>query len=402
MDGRSVEQLLAVEPARCSREQLFDQLIELDRLTARVQARRERFLAAIHDPGDRKQWAREEVACALRWSVGFTAARLAQAHHLVTKLPKVLALHETGAIGEAHARAAAEATYGLSDQAVAAVQDRVLARAPEQTVTQFRAGLRRAAAAVDTRTVDDTHQAARAGRLVRLSPLPDGMAGIWSTHTALDAAAIYARLSEAARHAEQAAGEHRIGDRIGMDARRADIVRDLLLGTTGDTPARHARVQVLIPHTVATGSADAPGELAGYGPIPATQCRDLLTDPTSRIEQLRLDPAGQVLPIGVIEIATRRDPTTSQARWITARYPTCRFPSCNRRAVGCEIDHTTAWNGHNTLNTNLGPLCARHHHLKHDAPGWTLRQDTSGTFTWHTPHGRTYRTPPDELPTADP
>ncbi len=159
---------------------------------------------------------------------------------------------------------------------------------------------------------------------------------------------------------------------------------------------------MLIPYAIATGDSDAPGELAGYGPMPASSCRELLTDPTTRIEQIYVDATGQVLPIRVIECPTRREPTASQARWITARFPTCRFPGCNRRATGCEIDHTIAWNGHNTLNSNLGPLCLRHHHLKHDAPGWTLSRDPAGSFTWRTPHGRTHRTPPDELPSADP
>ncbi|HEY8300855.1 MAG TPA: HNH endonuclease signature motif containing protein [Jatrophihabitans sp.] len=82
-------------------------------------------------------------------------------------------------------------------------------------------------------------------------------------------------------------------------------------------------------------------------------------------------------------------------------FPTCRLPACNRRATACEIDHTIPYDGANTITSNLAPLCPRHPHLKHDAPGWITWRDTTGTFYWRTPHGRVYRTPPDELPTAD-
>jgi hypothetical protein len=66
--ARKIERLLRVDPAGLSRDQRFDCLEELTALEARVQACRERFLASVHDPRDEKEWAREEVACALRWS----------------------------------------------------------------------------------------------------------------------------------------------------------------------------------------------------------------------------------------------------------------------------------------------------------------------------------------------
>ena len=47
---------------------------------------------------------------------------------------------------------------------------------------------------------------------------------------------------------------------------------------------------------------------------------------------------------------------------------------------------------------NLQPLCARHHHLKHEA-GWSVRREPDGTTTWTSPTGHTYTRPPDELPT---
>jgi hypothetical protein len=49
------------------------------------------------------------------------------------------------------------------------------------------------------------------------------MAGLWSTHTATDAEAMYARISQLAKQ---------LDDGRTMDQKRADTLRDLVLGHT--------------------------------------------------------------------------------------------------------------------------------------------------------------------------
>jgi len=63
--ARKIERLLRVDPAACTRDQRFDCLAEIDAVIARAQARREVFLASVHDPRDEKEWAREgsHVSC---------------------------------------------------------------------------------------------------------------------------------------------------------------------------------------------------------------------------------------------------------------------------------------------------------------------------------------------------
>jgi hypothetical protein len=218
-----------------------------------------------------------------------------QATYLTTKLPKLLALHEAGRIGDAHVRVAAELTCQLDAEVIAQVEDRVLARAAEQTVTQFRASLRRVIARLDARKDEERHVEAKAERLVHCTPLPDGMAGLWSTHTAADGEAMYARLTELAG---------KIDDGRTMDQRRADTLRDLVLGRTrAGTPARGMRVQVLVREDTADGTSDLPGELAGYGPIPASQVREILADQSTRIDRVLVDSAGRV----ILQRAQHRD-----------------------------------------------------------------------------------------------
>ena len=272
--GEKIERLLRADPAGLSRDQLFDCLEQLTAVEARVQGKREQVLAAIHDPCDSKEWAREEVACALRWSPDHAKTRLVQATHLTTKLPRLFALHEAGRISDAHVRVAANLTHHLDAKVIAQVEACVLERAPEQTVIQFRASLRRVIGRLDARKAEERHAEAKNERLVHCVPLPDGMAGIWSTHTAADAEAMFAQLTEAAKKADTAA------DGRSMDQRRTDTLRDLVLGRTkAGTPARGMRVQVLVRQDTADGSSDLPGELAGTAR--SRQARSARSWPTS-------------------------------------------------------------------------------------------------------------------------
>jgi hypothetical protein len=188
-----------------------------------------------------------------------------------------------------------------------------------------------------------------------------------------------------------------------MDQRRADSLRDLVLGRTKvGTPARGMRVQVLVRQDTADGSSDLPGELAGYGPIPASQVREIMADQSTRVDRVLVDSAGRVIPeCGIDDHPESRFPSAAQWRWVTAQHPTCRFPGCNRRAIRCECDHIDPYNGHNTVIANLEPVCLRHHHCKDDA-GWQVYRDDNGTTWWTSPSGRRYGKPIDESPAADP
>jgi hypothetical protein len=116
-----------------------------------VSARTERALAAVADPDDEKDWVREEVACLLRWSFGYTQSRLAQAEKLVDALPATLDALETGTIGPEHARAVAEGAYGLDAVTCAKLETRLLERAATQTVTDLRRSITRALHVIDPR-----------------------------------------------------------------------------------------------------------------------------------------------------------------------------------------------------------------------------------------------------------
>ena len=91
-------------------------------------------------------------------------------------------------------------------------------------------------------------------------------------------------------------------------------------------------------------------------------------------------------------------PSRALTHLIQVRQGTCTAPGCRRPATACDFEHTIPYHaGGRTCECNAGPCCRRHHRAK-QTPGWQLAQPTPGTFTWTTPHGRSYQTHPGPYP----
>jgi hypothetical protein len=398
--ARSVEQLLRVNPNKLPQAARLRHLRRLAKANARLAAQMERTIAAASDPDDERSIDREEIACAMRWSFGYTQSRIVAAHKLVDDLPATLDALSRGAINPEHARAAAEGTYQLDAKLSGKVEARVLDRAGEQTVTEFKRSLTRAVHRVDPATAEQKHQRAKADRGVSMRPLPDGMAGIWSVHDAVTADAVMTRLVALA--GKTTAADRQAGDHRTVDARRADTLANLVLGSyrcgeDGEPklPTQHGRkptVHLLVPLDIALGQSDMPGELLGYGPIPASLCRDTLADPTATIRRAVIGPLGQLL-----DCSTVYEPSQALTDRVILRDRTCRMPGCNRRACTCELDHIAPFDGTNTIEANLHALCCRHHHGKHDY-GWHVEVGEDRITRWTSPTGRAYEKPPDPWP----
>ncbi len=208
------------------------------------------------------------------------------------------------------------------------------------------------------------------------------MAELWALLPAADAQAAYQRLDTLARRAASS------DDPRGMDARRADTLVDVLLGRDRGADV-HVEIGVLVPVTTLAGVADSPGELTGYGPIPAAAARQLAENATWR--RILTDPAtGQP-----VEVGRRRFPSPGLARYVHARDRTCRFPGCRKPARFCDLDHVRSYaDGGQTAEGNLLALCRRHHRAKHEG-GWTVRRAAGGVAAWTGPTGRVYRSVPE-------
>jgi hypothetical protein len=390
------------DPRGLSSEQRVQLLARLQRDRAAIDAAQARLLAAI-DPNPTaahdalgeldKHWDREEVAVVLKLSSGTARSIMLEARDLVHRFPAALALLEAGRITSAMTRRLVEACRTLTDEAAAAVEERVLKRAAQHSLSQFAAALRRAVLALAPKESEQSHEDARAARRIGFTHQPDGTSDLWATGLqGSEAVAMEARIRELSglwktTHAD----DERSGDQ-----READALVALVLGQPEaiDGVTLRPAINVTVAASTLLGADEQPGDLDGYGAIPATVARALASDPTGTWRRLLTDEHQRIIDVS----ARTYRPPANIARVVRAQRPRCCFPGCRRRAVRCDLDHVLPWSaGGETSVANLQPLCSRHHHVKHEA-GWSVRGAPDGATIWTSPSGHTYVRPPDELP----
>jgi hypothetical protein len=93
----------------------------------------------------------------------------------------------------------------------------------------------------------------------------------------------------------------------------------------------------------------------------------------------------------------RYTPSRALADFVRARDLTCRFPHCDVPATRCDLDHTIAYPHGPTCASNLKALCRFHHLLKTfwgGPGGWRDRQLPDGDVIWCSPSRQSYTTRP--------
>ncbi len=364
--------------------------------------RREHELALAH------RSAVSEVALARRESPHRAARLIGLAQVLATEMPHTWDAFRHGRITPWRATLMARETACLSlqdrrsvDREMAEVMDRLSDRELEAQAKRWAYQLdpRGVVAAAD-RQVNDRHVSTRPVSptmllLTALLPMKQGIA----VHGALLRAAESARAQ---------------GDPRGKSQIMADTLVERLTGQA-DADAVPLEVQVVISDEALFGASQAPARIPGYGPIPATIARRMITsdieiDPDSHIHTGRLnpldtdarvflrrlytDPAGQLIAME----STRRLFPPGLAHFIAARDGhICRTPYCS--APIRHVDHVTpSAHGGKTTAANAQGLCQWCNQAK-EAPGWHTRSTPDGVITLTTPTGTEYSTTPPPLPT---
>jgi hypothetical protein len=189
---------------------------------------------------------------------------------------------------------------------------------------------------------------------------------------------------------------------------RAPVVPESVQETTQVvriTPTRPV-VRVTIPATALLGLDDAPGYLAGFGPVPAETARLIAQDATW--QRLLTDPGTGVL---TDYSTTTYQPGRVLRAAVQARDETCVFLTCDAPAEWNDLDHIVPFDHDadaadrppgtpgQTRAHNLQPLCRKHHLLKTHAGWGVVRDPATGITTWTTPTGRTHTRPPTVLDT---
>lgn len=421
------------DPLSLSLDDRIGAVVAAEREIARLQARQVRLAAAIANdpcagavaPAIEKEYVKEELRAALCESAVAVDTRVALAGMLTERLPATLDALEAGGITIRHVLRLADAIAGLDDEAAGKVEAAALAFAPGRDLSGFCRKVRREVLNLDTRSPEEQLADALERRRVWDGAEQPGMSQFGAVLPAEGSRALMIAL-------DMIAGQAPLDDPRTMDQRRADALVqlgiDALNGYYGCPNCRHSsrsnheagldsvtendnadadrgstaprwqglrpRVQVIVAMSTLLGVDNQPGELDGYGPIPAELARRIAADASGTWRRLVTDELGRLVDYG----RRRYRPPARLRKFVLARDRECMFPTCHRSACRCEIDHVQPWAaGGETNAENLLVLCCRHHHGKHEA-GWTPRRLPDGGVEWTSSQGRVYVVPPTTYP----
>ncbi len=318
-----------------------------------------------------------------------------------------------------------------------------LAYAAEHTAGQLDRHLKRLLAEIDPATVATRRRRALAERGVWIQHRGDGTADLSARLDSTDAEQVYAAIravAMAAQRADSATADPTGGGADGADGagaagpgpsdsgrardcadtgrafaaeaarrpfdlRMADALVDLIIapgpnvasGASGTSDGRPTdgvvvatQINVTIPIDSLAGITDTPGQLSGYGLLPADLVRRLAAGDTRWRRILTDRVTGAVLDVGTWSYR----PPAGLARHVRIRDVTCRFPGCTVPARECDLDHLIPFPEGATSSENLHSLCRRHHRIKHDDK-WRVESLPGYGLRWTSPLGTQRDTWPD-------
>lgn len=414
--AQSMLELERIDPYALSPSDRIDYLSALERQDGWLYALKQRAITAVAgltpSSGDGPlagvdESEREDISTALRLAPATAQSRIDIARTLVNNLPQTCSALATGEISSAHATVIArETALAIRDGAEAAtilhIEERALAYAEFHTPGQVANLVRTQIAKLAPEEFEESVTKAHSLRRVSCYNDADGMSTVVAILPAADAQIIINSIEAfILRQNQNKASTDAEKDNRTADQRRADALSAIcatVLSDLSPTVAAHRRpltVNVTIDLPTLLGLAENPGQLAGYGAIPAAVARQLASDATWK--RFITEPqSGNLLDFG----RESYQPPQALKDFLIARDRTCRFPGCRRSALLSDLDHAQSWDsGGATSPDNIGALCRRHHRLKtHD--GWQIESFADGSCTWTSPLGKRFFTP--ARPVAEP
>lgn len=354
---------------------------------------------------------REDVSTALRLAPSTAQMRIDVARNLVNNLPNTCSALALGEISSAHATVIARETAsaihdGMSESAIFDIETRAIAYAEFHTPGQVANHVRNSVAKYSPEEFEENVSRATSMRRVTCYNDADGISTVVAILPAADAQIVMNSIEAFILRADQLGSNDGEGQgsnssqalsddqTLTKDMRRADALSSIcaqFLSQLDGAVTPHRRpltVNVTIDLPTLLGLAENPGQLAGYGPIPAAVARELASD--GRWKRFITEPqTGNLLDFG----RESYEPPQQLKDFLIARDRTCRFPGCRRSALLSDLDHAESWDtGGRTSAENIGALCRRHHRLKtHD--GWSIESFPDGSCTWRSPLGKEFFTP---------
>jgi len=430
--ANTLAKLSAIDPFSLPASDRIDYLSALERQDGWLFALKQRAITAVAgvqaSEGEGAIFGvdeaeREDVSTALRLAPATAQMRIDIARTLVNNLPNTCSALAIGEISSAHATVIARETAsairdGMAESAIFEIEERAIAFAEFHTPGQVANHVRNAVAKYAPEEFEDITLRAQSMRRVSCFNDPDGMSTVVAILPAADAQMVMNSIeafilrenqrieneaietagntssADASKNGGASKGDETEERKRTKDMRRADAFSSICAAYLSDltevvTPHRRpVTVNVTIDLPTLLGLAENPGQLAGYGPIPASVARELASD--SQWKRFITEPqSGNLLDFG----RESYEPPQHLKDFLIARDRTCRFPGCRRSALLSDLDHAQSWEtgGHTSIE-NIGALCRRHHRLKtHD--GWSLESFPDGSCTWRSPLGKEFFTP---------
>ena len=424
--AKVLAELAAIDPHTLELAARIDYLTALERQTSWLQALMQRAIIAVagrqasesNDPiYGIDEAEREDVSTALRLSPTGAQNKIDIARALTNYLPNTCSALAIGEISTAHAtaiarEAASALNKGLPDSVIFELEERAIAYSEFHTPTQVGNLVRSVIAKATPREFEEIVEEARENRTVTCYKDIDGMSTVVAILPAEGAQIVMNALeafilagdghhtrnskNEGIGDSDRDSDDDEIHPRDGRskENKRADALiaiasRYLASQISELTPqGRPLTVNVTIDLPTLLGLAENPGELAGYGAIPASVAREIAAD--AKWKRFITEPlTGNLLDFGRESYL----PPQALRDFLIARDRRCRFPGCRRSAHLSDLDHAQSWeSGGETSLQNLGALCRRHHRLKTHG-GWKIESFSDGSCTWTSPAGKTFFTP---------
>jgi hypothetical protein len=408
-----LNQLVKIDPFTLSKPRRIDYLAALDKQTGWLQALMQNAIVAVagDQPSEAESmWSgvddaeREEVASALRLSPNTAQIRIDVARTLTNHLPSTCSALATGEISPSHATVIAKESAeiisrGAPESVIKEIEERALAHAEFHTPAQVANKVRATIAKLASHEFEEAATIAKDARKVSIYPESDGMCTLVALLPAQDAQTIMLAIDKLARveiaqSSTNSSNNLLVDDGRSIDMKRADALTQLAsayLSNSIDQNLNHRRpvtVNLTIDLPTLMGLAENPGQLAGYGAIPANVARQLAAD--GKWRRFITDPiSGNLIDYG----RSSYEPPQELRDFLIARDQTCRFPGCRQSGRRSDIDHAQPWeDGGKTSADNLGLLCRRHHRLKTHG-GWRLDSKPDGSCEWISPLGKKYFVP---------
>jgi hypothetical protein len=405
----TLARLSEIDPRTLSAADRINYLAALDRQDGWLYALRQRAIAAVAglqpSEGDGPLYGvdeaeREDVSTALRLAPATAQSRIDIARTLVNNLPNTCSALATGEISAAHAtviarEAAIAIRNGAPDSVIFEVEQRAISFAELHTPGQVAARVRTDIAKAIPEEFEEITSRATALRRVSCYNEADGMSTVVAILPAADAQIVMNSIEAFILRQDQLhLSQNKSDTDRTIDQKRADALSTICsnflseISETVTPQRRQLTVNVTVDLPTLLGLAENPGQLAGYGPIPASVARELASD--AKWKRFITEPqTGNLLDFG----RESYEPPQHLKDFLIARDRTCRFPGCRRSALLSDLDHAESWeSGGSTSPENIGALCRRHHRLKtHD--GWRIQSFSDGSCTWTSPLGKEFFTP---------